>query len=152
MDNPKVRVIYNVTTSILAFAFFVTGTMLVVAYANGYRIGRDLKTVQKTGLVYVSSTPTNADLYINGEQFEDTPTTVSGLPEGEYLIQVRKDGYQDWNKKLSEERVEVVKNYLVSNGVKAAQLETVGYGGSKPAFSQEQSEFNRRVEFEILSK
>lgn len=61
-------------------------------------------------------------------------------------------GYQDWNLKLSEERVVAVKDYLISRGIKSTQLETKGYGGSQPLYSDYQSEMNRRVEFEILAK
>lgn len=62
-------------------------------------------------------------------------------------------GYQDWNLKLSQERVEVVKNYLVTNGVKATQIETKGFGGSQPMYTEEsKSELNRRVEYEIIAK
>lgn len=60
-------------------------------------------------------------------------------------------GYQDWNLKLSRERVDVVKAYLVAQGVKITQLETKGYGGSQPLYPESENENNRRVEFEILA-
>lgn len=62
-------------------------------------------------------------------------------------------GYQDWNKKLSEQRVAAVQTYLVSKGVKSTRIETVGFGGSKPLYTEaDKSELNRRVEYEILTK
>ena len=62
-------------------------------------------------------------------------------------------GFQDWNLKLSEERVVVVKNYLIAKGVRASQIEAKGFGGSKPMYTDEaNSELNRRVEYEILAK
>ena len=61
-------------------------------------------------------------------------------------------GYQDWNLKLSQERVEVVKNYLIADGVKAAQIEIKGFGGAQPMYTEaDKSELNRRVEYEILT-
>ncbi len=61
-------------------------------------------------------------------------------------------GYQDWNLKLSKERVETVAAYLMAQGVKSTQLESKGYGGSNPIYPDNESEWNRRVEFEILAK
>ncbi len=55
--------------------------------------------------------------------------------------------------KLSRERVEVVKQYLVDRGVEEKRIEGKGYGGSKPIASNKSEEtrsLNRRVEFTIL--
>jgi outer membrane protein OmpA-like peptidoglycan-associated protein len=57
------------------------------------------------------------------------------------------------NVKLSRERVEVVKQYLVDRGVEEKRIEGKGYGGSKPIASNKSEEtrsLNRRVEFTIL--
>ena len=59
------------------------------------------------------------------------------------------------NVKLSEDRVNEVKKYLVSKGISANRLSTKGYGGSEPIASNEQEatrRFNRRVEFTITKK
>ncbi len=59
------------------------------------------------------------------------------------------------NQKLSEDRVNAVKKYLVSKGVAASRLQTQGFGGSQPIASNAQEEtrrFNRRVEFTITKK
>ncbi|HET9055179.1 MAG TPA: OmpA family protein [Cyclobacteriaceae bacterium] len=53
---------------------------------------------------------------------------------------------------LSQKRVNRVKNYLVSKGIKASRITGKGYGGSKPVASNETEEtrlLNRRVEFTI---
>ncbi|MBR0566326.1 OmpA family protein, partial [Azoarcus sp. L1K30] len=41
-------------------------------------------------------------------------------------------GSHAYNQKLSERRAEVVKNYLVSKGVNANVIETIGYGKTLP--------------------
>ncbi len=59
------------------------------------------------------------------------------------------------NLKLSEDRVNEVKKYLVSKGIDAKRLTTKGFGGTEPIASNEQEEtrrFNRRVEFTITKK
>lgn len=53
---------------------------------------------------------------------------------------------------LSQKRVNKVKNYLVSKGIKANRITGKGYGGSKPIASNENEDtrlLNRRVEFTI---
>ena len=55
--------------------------------------------------------------------------------------------------KLSKQRAEMVKNYLVQNGVAAKRLYPIGYGSSKPVYKQPkdeaEKEANRRVEILI---
>lgn len=57
------------------------------------------------------------------------------------------------NLELSKKRAESVKAYLVSKGVKDAQLKAVGYGEAKPVASNDTEEGrkqNRRVMFTVL--
>ena len=59
------------------------------------------------------------------------------------------------NLALSEKRVSVVKNYLVSKGIQQSRIKGKGYGGSKPIADNSNPEtrkLNRRVEFTILKK
>lgn len=60
-------------------------------------------------------------------------------------------GPDDYNQKLSERRAQAVVTYLINNvGVTPGRLLSVGYGESKPAYSNETEEGqskNRRVEF-----
>lgn len=58
------------------------------------------------------------------------------------------------NKTLSQQRAEIVKTYLVAQGIAADRLTAVGYGSSKPADSNDTDagrEKNRRTEFRIIS-
>jgi outer membrane protein OmpA-like peptidoglycan-associated protein len=59
------------------------------------------------------------------------------------------------NQKLSEERVKVIKDYLLKNGIDGSRVTGKGYGGTKPVASNENEEtrkMNRRVEFTIVEK
>jgi outer membrane protein OmpA-like peptidoglycan-associated protein len=56
------------------------------------------------------------------------------------------------NIKLSQERVETVKQYLISKGIDGKRITGKGYGGMKPIASNDAEEtrkLNRRVEFTI---
>jgi outer membrane protein OmpA-like peptidoglycan-associated protein len=72
------------------------------------------------------------------------------------LLEGHTDNQGDWNDnlKLSIERVENVKSYLVSKGVDANRIQTKGWGGSKPLANnllEDTRKSNRRVEFTLLS-
>ena len=76
---------------------------------------------------------------------------------GQYhlLLEGHTDNQGDWNDnlRLSLERVENVKAYLVSKGVEAGRIQTKGWGGSKPLANnllEETRKNNRRVEFTLI--
>ena len=78
-------------------------------------------------------------------------------PTVEILIAGHTDnqGDPELNLKLSEDRVNEVKKYLVSKGIATGRLTTQGFGGTQPISSNDQEEtrrFNRRVEFTITKK
>lgn len=57
------------------------------------------------------------------------------------------------NFRLSNERVETIKEYLISHGIHKKRLSGKGYGGSVPIASNRSEEtrrLNRRVEFKLL--
>ncbi|AHM58595.1 ompa/motb domain protein [Flammeovirgaceae bacterium 311] len=59
------------------------------------------------------------------------------------------------NIRLSQERVDAVKSYLVSRGVDQKRIKGKGYGGTRPIASNanpETRQLNRRVEFTILKE
>ena len=62
-------------------------------------------------------------------------------------------GSDEVNNKLSQERADVVRNYLLTQGVPAERLTAKGYGKTRPKVANDTPEnqaINRRVEFEIL--
>ena len=64
-------------------------------------------------------------------------------------------GTDQYNLKLSQERAESVRQYLVSKGVDAGRLVAKGYGEAKPlqdGITDEARGNNRRVEFRILEQ
>lgn len=57
------------------------------------------------------------------------------------------------NQRISQERADVVKNYLVERGVKENQITAVGYGSTQPIADNNTEEgraINRRIEFRVV--
>jgi len=78
-------------------------------------------------------------------------------PDMKVEIQGHTDniGSDSFNKKLSEQRAETVKRFLVAKGVAASRLSTVGFGLSNPISDNKTAEgrgLNRRIEFKVLEK
>jgi len=64
-------------------------------------------------------------------------------------------GKPEKNKTLSEARAASVKQYLLSKGIDAARLDSVGYGDTKPTQDNKTAKgraANRRIEFKISTK
>jgi outer membrane protein OmpA-like peptidoglycan-associated protein len=64
-------------------------------------------------------------------------------------------GSREYNKKLSHDRAEAVRSYLVSKGVSPARLTASGYGMEQPVATNDTDEgraLNRRVEFRVTSR
>jgi outer membrane protein OmpA-like peptidoglycan-associated protein len=75
-------------------------------------------------------------------------------PDIQITIEGHTDNRGDFrsNIKLSRERSEVIKNFLVINGIKKSQIKVKGLGPTKPRFSNDSEEsrkLNRRVELLI---
>lgn len=82
------------------------------------------------------------------EMMEDNPTI-------KILLKGHTDSQGDpvQNIRLSQARVKSVKKYLISKGVNAYRIRSVGFGGNAPIASnatEETRKLNRRVEFEVL--
>ena len=69
-------------------------------------------------------------------------------------------GTDEFNQKLSEDRANSVRNYLVQKGINAERITVIGYGRTKPALfeasptdiNSPQAKANMRVLFEIAVK
>ena len=82
---------------------------------------------------------------------------MNDFPTLEILFEGHTDNQGDFqlNLKLSEERVEEVKNYLISKGIASDRVTTKGWGQTRPIASnatEERRRLNRRVEFTITKK
>jgi OmpA-OmpF porin, OOP family len=95
---------------------------------------------------------------IDPESYSELDEVVQMLKENTKLV-IQLEGHTDSqgsakaNMKLSEDRVEAVKKYLVSNGIAKDRVKTKAFGGTQPLRNEmtpEARALNRRVEMRIL--
>ena len=72
-----------------------TLTLLYAAY--GYSFGKNGQLIQK-GLVFVSSSPSPASIYLNGVLNAQQTNARLNIPAGEYTIKLTRPGYRPWQR------------------------------------------------------
>lgn len=92
------------------------------------------------------------------ESFSELDILVNLMKENPQMI-IQLEGHTDFlgesraNMKLSEQRVESVRNYVGSKGIAKSRIKTKAFGGSQPLSrdnTPEAHRLNRRVEVRIL--
>lgn len=95
---------------------------------------------------------------ISPESYPELNTVADMLHSNPNMV-IQLEGHTDTrgdknlNLKLSEDRVESVKNYLVRRGVSKSRIKLKAYGGSQPLSTENTEEahkLNRRVEVRII--
>jgi len=144
----------------------VVGTILVLAGVGAYFYFR--KKPQKTIPTPIPEPNVLQDAFDNlNFDFGKSTIRQSSFPALDKLAQtlveaknwkIDIDGHTDdkgsdsYNQKLSQDRANAVKSYLVSKGVVADKITATGYGETKPIVKNDSDanrERNRRVEFKI---
>lgn len=72
--------------------------VIMVWLAYGYSFDRKTGEVVQNGIVFVSSDPSGAGLYFNGEQYKDNTDARVVLPSKDYHLEIRKSGYRTWQR------------------------------------------------------
>jgi len=99
--NPKHRRRQNITLFV-GYALVGCAIMLVsiillfIAFGFGYRNGQ----VIQSGLVFVSSLPRPAQIFIDGTRYKDVTHTRLILPAGTYNFYLHRSGYRDWQRSV----------------------------------------------------
>ncbi|MDP3726699.1 MAG: PEGA domain-containing protein [bacterium] len=95
---------------LIILIFLITGTVLVVTYARGYRLGFDggKPELSGTGLLVATSNPNGASVFINGHLTTATDNTLN-LSPGNYTVRITKEGYFPWEKQIKIQKEVVSK-------------------------------------------
>lgn len=98
---------------------FIVGIIIVTSfsvffsyYARGYRFNLKTFKFQPNGILVIKSEPDGASVVINGELKTATNATISISP-GTYDVEVKKDGYFSWYKRLTIDK-EIVTQATIS--------------------------------------
>lgn len=99
---------------ICLFLFFLI-TPFIVLYSQGYRIDWNLKRIIKTGGFYFKVWPEGAKLFIDGKfqkktGFISNSVYINNLTPKEYKIEIKKEGFQTWQKNL-----EIKENWVTTS-------------------------------------
>lgn len=163
--------------STFSFPIFGSSKYQITATAEGYIEGTaivDPKTMDSNRKVIreITMTKKGENIILDHLIFEQGKGTISkeSFPSLDEVVAMLEDhpsmviqleGHTDnagnakMNMKLSEDRVENVKKYLVSKGISKSRVNTKAFGGTKPIRNSSDPEaraLNRRVEMRILKE
>lgn len=87
----------------IIFNQFLVGLLMaaiafsVLFFTEGYRFNfKNLKII-KTGVVFISSDPKSATIYLNGKKINETTPHAQNLAAGNYNATVEMSGYKSWS-------------------------------------------------------
>lgn len=108
------------TLAVIAFA------ALIILYARGYRFDNE-EGLSAHGLLVVKSDPNGAQVFINGDLETATDDNLSLLPDS-YDVEISKEGYLSWKKRLTirEGEVTEVKANLFKSAPSLAAITFTG--------------------------
>ncbi len=109
------------TLLFLVFLFlFLLITPISIFYSQGYRLDFENKKVTKTGGLFIKAEPKQVEIYINDQLIKKTDfffgsALIENLLPKKYKIEVKKEGYLNWEKSLEikEKKVAEVKNLVL---------------------------------------
>jgi hypothetical protein len=84
---------------ILVALAITIATLVLVYQAYGFGLAKN-GTVIQSGLVFFSSQPNPANIYINGVRNSSTTNTRLVLPSGVYNVKLSRSGYRDWQRTI----------------------------------------------------
>ena len=91
---------------LIAVALVLTAIILLY-HARGFGIKNG--EVIQSGLIFISSRPEPADIYINGAKNDKTTNTRLLMQAGQYTFELKRDGYRSWKRAINVEGGVVVR-------------------------------------------
>lgn len=98
------RLLRRIVLTLFVLVYLVA-CPLAILYALGYVVRPgDQPSLVKTGLIYVSSAPPDASIFINRRHYPHrTPTVIRGLLPGAYQLHVTSRHHQPWIRTITVE-------------------------------------------------
>lgn len=92
------RILLYVGYILIAVAI-VIATLILVYQAYGFGVTKN-GTVIQNGLIFFSSQPSSANIYLNGQLRTEKTNSRIILPSGVYQVKLTSSGYRDWNRTI----------------------------------------------------
>jgi len=90
-------------------AIFLVLTPCIILYALGYAVDFKNKAIVETGGIYLKSIPSGAEIYVNYNPEGKTNKFVKRIMPKIYDVEIAKEGYNHWQKKLTVDPGRVTK-------------------------------------------
>ena len=103
MIYKRIIIFLSVLFGVAVVAFFLS------KIASGYRLDLTNRSLRPTGLLVINSLPNQATILLNGKQVKNKTNTTLSLTPNEYQLEIKKDGFTSWSKKLLIEKELMVK-------------------------------------------
>ncbi len=85
---------------LIGLLLFLVLAPLIVLYVRGIAYDFTRKAFVKTGILAVRSDPKTAQIYIDGKLRRGKEGDIKFLRPAEYNVEIKKDGYHSWGKRL----------------------------------------------------
>lgn len=107
--EPSIKHYIQVAVSnLVTLAAVVVGTIVIVAFAQGYSFNLATREVEQTGLLRIESSPVSAFVEIDGEnKGEKTPYRTTPKA-GQHTVRLTRENYRQWTKTVDISGGEVV--------------------------------------------
>ncbi len=97
-EEKRWRTVRFIVGYILITIAVLLATFISVLLVQGYKIGNGGSFSQK-GLVNVGSQPVSAEVFLDNQKVDNTPSRLD-INEGEYSLRLQANDYRPWNKKF----------------------------------------------------
>ena len=87
---------------------FMIAAPSIVLLARGFRYDFSQNRIVETGTLVVKTEPRGARVFLNGEALKTTPLTYRFLKPGEYSLEIQKDNYFPWKKRITVHAQQVI--------------------------------------------
>lgn len=89
--------------TLIAFGVIIFAVLgpIIILTARGFRYDFSENRLIRTGTIVIKTDPRKALVFINNIEASDTPFVKRFLLPGEYPIEIKKDGFRTWQKRVA---------------------------------------------------
>jgi hypothetical protein len=120
---------------LVCLGLFVFLLPTILLFTFGYKIDWNTLRILKTGLIWVSSSPEGANVYLNGKFLDKrTPATIEELMPGTYTVSLLLEDYYPWQSDVEVQQGRVVSISKAMLFPRIAQFDKLNFEGSEKFF------------------